>query len=209
MGRRHDNARPRTRPRRLDLTVTETGAPLPDPQTPPTGERNHAFRAAAKYAPSRVTSRMYAKVASINAALDAAEQQLGRVYLPAAQRHEVGEHLRAYRARVVQVRDKVADAAHSRIVADEVKAELATLGGLTQLLEPAVIGLAHQVRADRGLPEPAPSPGVAARNGVLRERGRAAVAAVLAALGCDQPGQVSAALTQLRAVTVDATQVAW
>lgn len=191
MGRRNGNARPRDEVAPVPLeaiTDQELG-----PVTPPV-ERDHGFRSAAKHAPSRVSSRMYAQVRTATASLAEAELRLARASLPADVARSLAAQIAEYRARLSVVRDQIPAASRSRSKADDVKTELGTLVSLTRLTAPAVSALAHHAKTQR----PVKSKTLSAEERTRQDAAAAAAHSVLESMQVGRPGVIGSALARLR-----------
>lgn len=191
MGRRNGNARPRDEVAPVPLeAITDQELGLAAPPV----ERDHGFRSAAKHAPSRVSSRMYAQVRTAAASLDEAELRLARASLPADVTRSLASQVADYRARLSVVRDQIPAASRSRSKADEVKTELGHLVSLTRLTAPAVSALAHHAKTQRTLKRDA----LSAEDRTQWDAAAAAARSVLESMQGGRPGVIGSALARLR-----------
>lgn len=193
MGRRNGNARPQAEAAPVSLEqvaeIEEVLAVVPVP----VGERHHGFRDAAKHAPSRVSSRMYAQVRTVVDALDEADLHVARVTLPPQYASEVTAQVASLRARLKDARELIPDAVRDRSKADDVKGELRYLVAVSALLDPAIVALVHQAKTERDAAGVELSEDQQAR----LDGARADARSVLDALAGGRTGQISSAVARL------------
>lgn len=185
-----------------DQPETNTGPelliPKIDPQ--PVG-KNWKTRDAAKHAPSRISSRLYAQVKEVTEALDATERALRRNSLSAETTEFLEGELTAYRRRLVAVREDIPRAARKRSFTDEVKEELRDLRRLTKVLPNAVASLSRQetvIRASKDTDNPDVEHEI---SDVLDD-----ASFVRTALENGEPGKVRTGVARLQVSTSEAKQ---
>lgn len=192
MGRHNGNARPKEE---VAPVTPELVAHSADSPVTPTAERHHAFRDAAKHAPSRVSSRMYAQVRTITAALDDAELHLSRANLPEHLGADVRAQLVANRDALKTTREQIPDAVRDRSLADPVKAQLSHLVAVTKLLDPAIAALVHHAKAEKAV---SATEELSEEQVARWDEARRAARGVLESLSGGRPGRISSSLARLR-----------